>query len=269
MFRGPSGILKPIQADYLFITGCFYLTRVGRHSCGSRGRQRQLLSVGDALTLCYRVNSVGSDVAQHFHASARPANLYRVHDLALAQSKMKSEVVLRQIASATANFVELCHASAADGDTRADRGTIRACTDEPKQHSMSGTWDILHEKGGRFAYVQDENVDVAVIPHIAKCGSPPASQRSGGKSRRAGNIFKCAVAFVSKQRHRLPISRAVMDDGVHLGINMAAGDEHVQPSIVIKIHKACAPFHKGINSLTHFGAPTQVHESLRWSLVVI
>src|SRR6266404_4827019 len=89
------------------------------------------------------------------------------------------------------------------------------------------------------------------------------------ESRSAGYIFKRAIAFVPEQKHRLPISRAVIDDGIHLRINVAAGHKHIGPAIVVKVHEACAPLDIGVYRLTHLRTPTQFDESLSRSLVAI
>src|SRR6266404_548509 len=134
---------------------------------------------------------------------------------------------------------------------------------------MSWTWDVLHEKRWWLAHIQQENVHVAVISYISKSSTPSARQRKRSESRSAGYIFKRAIAFVPEQKHRLPISRAVIDDGIHLRINVAAGHKHIGPAIVVKVHEACAPLDIGVYRLTHLRTPTQFDESLSRSLVAI
>src|SRR5258708_30291381 len=134
---------------------------------------------------------------------------------------------------------------------------------------MVWTCDVLDQKRWWLAHIQQENVHVAVISYISKSGTPPARQRKRGEPGCSGYIFKCAIAFVPEQKHRLPISRAVIDNRIHLRINVAARHKYIRPAVVIKVHKARTPLDIGVNTLTHLRTPTQFDESLPRPLVAI
>ena len=50
--------------------------------------------------------------------------------------KMQAQIVLREVACASANFVELHELARAHGDARANRGAVALRSDEPEQHAV-------------------------------------------------------------------------------------------------------------------------------------
>src|SRR5258707_1089184 len=64
------------------------------------------------------------------------------------------------------------------------------------------------------------------------------------------------------QKHRLTVARASFDL-VDLRIDVAIGDEEVEPGVVVHIEEGSAPADVGITGLTDTGGPAHVIETFR------
>ena len=84
---------------------------------------------------------------------------------------MEAEIVLGEIASAAADFGDLADAGSVNGDTGADGGSIAFCADEFQENAVIGGGVLVEEESGRFADVDENDVDVAGVEDIAESGA--------------------------------------------------------------------------------------------------
>ena len=61
----------------------------------------------NALTLFYVDQLIRLEVFHRIHLAAGPVNLQQIHFFSLAEAEMNSQIVLRNVAAAAADFVDL------------------------------------------------------------------------------------------------------------------------------------------------------------------
>src|SRR5450759_1152690 len=82
-----------------------------------------------------------------------------------------------------------------------------------------------------------------------------------------GGLVEGAVAIVAMQQKRLAIAGAGFQS-VDLRIDVAVGDENVEPGVVVHVEKGGAPGDVGIAGLANAGSPTNVVETLRTHVAI-
>src|SRR5258706_9211778 len=90
----------------------------------------------NSLSFDDRVDFVGNEVFQSLNLPCRPAHFDHIDLSSRSQTETKSQIVLRKIAAATANFVKLRHRSAVNRHARSDRRSIALRPNQTKQHAM-------------------------------------------------------------------------------------------------------------------------------------
>jgi hypothetical protein len=141
------------------------------HRGGGRARldrRRQRDTSSDTLALCDRVDEIGGKIAQHFSLAARPGNFQRVYLVGRAQAKVRPQVVLREIAGAGSNFIELHDLVGVNSDPRADGGTIALGSNQVKGNAVVAVAGLVDQQRRRLADVEHQNVHVAVVINVAK-----------------------------------------------------------------------------------------------------
>src|SRR5216684_4429587 len=96
---------------------------MGAHRCGG-GRRRQGLGIPDSRTFHDRINAVCRNILKCLDRAVGPADLDGFHFFGGAQTEVKTQIVLREIACATAHFAELHDAGSANRYAGTDRGAI-------------------------------------------------------------------------------------------------------------------------------------------------
>src|SRR5208283_494 len=89
---------------------------------GFRGGQRQRLL--NSLPFSDGVYLVSGHVLKSLRLAGRPAHFDQVNLSRRSQTEMDPQIVLREIASPSAHFVELRHGPSMNGDTRSNRGAV-------------------------------------------------------------------------------------------------------------------------------------------------
>src|SRR5205807_4955841 len=124
-----------------------------------------------------RVDEIGGDIAQQFGLAARPENFHRVHLVGRAQAKVRPQVVLREIAAAAPNFIELHDSGGVNGDTRADGGTIALGSNQVKGNAVVAVAGLVDQQRRWLADVEHQNVHVAVVINVAKSSAAARFRR--------------------------------------------------------------------------------------------
>src|SRR5581483_512640 len=173
--------------------------------------------------------------------------------------------MLRDLAAASSYFAELLQLAGAYGYTRPDCCPVALASDQAEEDAMVRILTPVQQQAWSFTDIDQDHVHVAVVINIAESGATPRCQGQGCQC--LGDILKCSIPQVTKKLKRLTIMGPARNR-IYLGINMAIGDEDVQPSVVVHIEKSSAPSHHRIGRLGQFRGPTHVRESL-WSLVAV
>lgn len=90
---------------------------------------------------------------------------------------MEAEIVLREIASATADFGDLADATGVDGDAGTDGGAIAFCADKFEEDAVIARIVLVEKESRRLADVDQDDVDVAPVEDVAESGAAAGFQR--------------------------------------------------------------------------------------------
>ena len=121
-----------------------------------------------------KISLVHLDIFQRIDLAAGPANLKRVDFLGLSQAKVDSQIVLREVSAAAADFVDLLmrlrfsgrvrHAHQARADSAAIRFRSNGANLDPVVVELRIATEQLRIVVDRI----DHDIDVSVIIEIAK-----------------------------------------------------------------------------------------------------
>src|SRR3981081_4677664 len=103
---------------------------------------------------------------------------------------------------------------------------------------------ILEERR-RFADIEKQNVYVSGIKNVAKSGAAPRFQRNILQARFFRNFIEGSITIIAVQKQRLTKTWSGFQ-AIDLRIDVAIGDQNVQPGIVVHIKKRGAPTDIGI-----------------------
>src|SRR5229473_176504 len=92
-------------------------------------------------------------------------------------------------------------------------------------------------------------------------------KRKRGETGFLGDLVEGAVAIVAMEQQRLAIAGTGLQR-VDLRIDVAVGDENVEPGVVVHVEESGAPAHVGIAGLADAGSPTDVVETLRTHVAI-
>jgi hypothetical protein len=82
----------------------------------------------DPLSFDDGVDLVGCDIFEIFDLASRPADLNEIDLRGGAQAEMQTQIILRKIAPATADFVKLRHRSRVNRHARANCSPVTLCS---------------------------------------------------------------------------------------------------------------------------------------------
>ena len=114
------------------------------------------------------VDGVGGKIVEGVDRAGRPADFYGVDFGGFAEAEMEAEIVLGEVAAAAADFGDLADAGGMDGDASADGGTIAFCADQFEEDAVIGIVVLVEKERGRFADVDEDDVDVAGVEDVAE-----------------------------------------------------------------------------------------------------
>ena len=84
---------------------------------------------------------------------------------------MQAQIVLREVAGASTDFIELDELAGAYGDACPDRGSIAFGAHQLEFHAVIACYSMIEQERGRFAYVQEQDTDISVVRDITECGT--------------------------------------------------------------------------------------------------
>src|SRR5260370_32890553 len=120
----------------------------GRWGGGGGGleRRRQRDASSNPLALRDGVDEIGGDIAQHVGPAARPGNFPLVHLVGRSHAEVQPQVVLREIAAAGTNFIELHDPGGMNGNPRSDGGTIALGSDQMKGNAVIAVCRLVDQQ---------------------------------------------------------------------------------------------------------------------------
>src|SRR6185503_10512571 len=123
------------------------------------------------------VDEIGLDIAQRLGLSTRPGYFHGLDFIGSPQAKVEPQIVLREIAAPSPNFVELHDAGGMNGDSRADGGTITLGSNQMKTNTVVGVAGSIDQQRRRLADVEHENANVAVVINVPESGATARFRR--------------------------------------------------------------------------------------------
>ncbi len=118
-----------------------------------------------------------------------------------------------------------------------------------------------------FANVQHHDVHIAGVEDVAESGAAPAFQRQASQASFLRDLVEGSIAIVAMEQKRFAVARAGLH-AVHLGKDVAIGDEDIGPGVVVHVKKAGAPAHQAVVLLSHAGSPAHILEAFRAEIFV-
>src|SRR5258708_1838806 len=212
--------------------------------CSTR-RRRERCGAADAGAFDNRVNGIASDVFQGFDFPARPANFDRFHFLGRAQAEVQTQIVLREVACAATDFAELFNTCGTNRYAGTDCSAVALRADELEEDAMIAAGVFILDMRRRLAHVQEKDVNVAGVEDVTESSAAARMKRQSGEAGFLGDFVEGAVASVAMKEERLAKARAGFQS-VDLRVNVAVGDENVEPSVIVHVEKSGAPAHGGI-----------------------
>src|ERR1700722_16099532 len=92
---------------------------------------------------------------------------------------MQAQIVLREVAGAPADFINLDELAGAYGDACPDRGSIAFGAYQLEFHAVIACYSMIEQERGRFAYVQEQDADIFVVRAITDGGPAARGERDG------------------------------------------------------------------------------------------
>ena len=156
------------------------------------------------------------------------------------KTEVNAEVVLREVASAAADFVYLPVLSGDTGHARANAAAIgfHANGLNPDPMILRLRLQLQHRR--KRVHVVDDDLSSAVVIEIAQSNSASAARLGDGCACCRGNIEEAAIAHIA-------IENAWLEKGyspacfIDLGVDMTIGNKQIGPAIVVEIGEAAAP----------------------------
>src|SRR5580700_11207031 len=150
--------------------------------------------------------------------------------------------IIRRCKATTAEDISaLCLAGGFQIDRRADSIARALWSSQQSQFYpvMVVVIDVAQERGWHIDVIHD-NIDLAVVKQIAKCGAPRGHY--DGKPR----VFDGRYKFELLSRNIAEKKRSLREAGapvvpVHFRVYMPAGNENILPPVVVVVDKSVAP----------------------------
>src|SRR5215813_10471061 len=101
-----------------------------------------------------------------FPESARPAHFERVDSGVVAQPKVHTHVIVRDVTGATAHLVHQYAPPHSGGDPRPDPVAIGTRSYRPDGNPMVSVFDIIHQQRWSGVHVADHHGKPAIVPQV-------------------------------------------------------------------------------------------------------
>src|SRR6266566_276350 len=165
------------------------------------------------------------------------------------------------------DLAELFDSCSANCHPGSDCRAVALGADKSEQYAMKTIRGHILEKRGWLADVQQKNVHVASVKNVAESGTATGFH---GQFRETGllrDFVESSVTIITMHEQRLAKARTGFQS-VNLRINVAVGDQNVEPGVVIHVKEGRAPTDVGIAGLADAGGPTDIVKTLRTRVAI-
>ena len=184
---------------------------------------------------------VDGKVGQRFGVAGGPMDLDLIDLRCVCQSEMDSQIVLREVAAATVNFVGLRHATGDDRDSRIQRETIALGAGQFKADPVT-SWNSAISQDHRAAVdVADDDIHVPVVEQVSDCETARDVAFHQSFAGQIACVAEGAVLLIEMKHLRFAIA-AAGGQRIDLRIDVTGDGDQVEPAIVVHIDKGGAPF---------------------------
>src|SRR5262245_36028938 len=161
---------------------------------------------------------------------------------------MGAQIAVRKVTTAGRNLAHLRKAARADADASARRVAVALGAYEFDTEKMSARAAVAQQQR-RVAVVGDDDVHIAVVVEIGERSPASRVRRRETVARRFGHFDEFARAVVAEELIDLFVAdgRGQFD----LRVDVAVGDEEVEPTVVVEIEETAAEAKDVFGSLTH------------------
>ncbi len=147
---------------------------------------------------------------------------------------MQARIAGGEIAGAGLDLFDLRTSGGSYGDARADRAAIAFGSYQFEKDTMVGILSVVEKQGRRRSHIEYDHIHVAVIVDVAEGDAAARVHGAIVEADGAGDFVEAAIAFVVIKQERLTILH-VSGHGVHVGIDVTAGDEQIEQAGIVKI----------------------------------
>src|SRR5882762_868560 len=161
----------------------------------------ELHGADDAFAFFDEDNLIGLDVFEGFDEAAGPADFEELDAFGFADAEVDAEIVLRKVAAAAADFVNLWMQALLDGkmsdafDARADAAAIGFCADGFNFDPIVAGARVAAKELRVIVDGVDDDVEIAVVVEIAEGA---AARGDGDGDARAGVIGNVAKVYIAQ-----------------------------------------------------------------------
>src|SRR5437660_3531025 len=206
----------------------------------------ELLGADDAFALFDEDDLIGLDVFQRFDEAAGPADFEKLDGFGFADAEVEAQIVLRKIATAAADFVDLGMETFFAGemrdafDARADAAAIGFCANGFDFDPVVCGAGIAAQKLRKIVDGVDDHVEVAVIVEVAESAAARSDGHGDSGAGIVGNIVEAAVAQILVEQLALRVTCFGLEL-LDFGIDVAVADKNVGPAVVVHVEETAAP----------------------------
>src|SRR6266480_2669741 len=147
---------------------------------------------------------------------------------------MESQIALREVAIAAANFVPLNQISGNDFYFCTDTVSIALNANRLDEHGVFGITAIVPQEFRSAVQVVDHNIDIAIIIQIPKCDAAAYTSLQKGAAELKAYFCKGSVTVVLMNEVALAIAW-------DLRVDMAIGNKQINPTVIVVVEKLGTP----------------------------
>src|SRR5690349_3998962 len=190
----------------------------------------------DAFGFLDDEESIDREIAEGFLEARRPRDLDALDSARGAQPEMEPKIVLRIVPRPAHDLVDLAPARGRHLHARPDRRSVRAGPRALDRDPVVAVPAVVAQQGRRAVEIVDEDVDVAVVVHVAERAATGDALGGDCRPRTGRHVFEPAVSQIAIERLGLAV-RQVQFPVRDLRVHMSVGDEDIGPPVVVEVEE--------------------------------
>ena len=171
--------------------------------------------------------------------AAGPTN-FNIGFFEIPKARVHTQVVAGKIAVTSPDLKDPTHSSGGHRNFGPNATTVALHALGPQNDPVLAVSPVIAPEGGDVIFVDDEDIDVAVIVKITKGGSSPDLVRQLTDPRDFGHVNKFLPLKIAQHVVRLGegISRELLFQLLH---GVSVGNKEIEPAVVIEIKELGPP----------------------------